>query len=178
LEEETFTPVEWKLPLVDEATSEPQSMEEEVKRLQTLQSYFVLDSEGEDDFDRITRLAAKMFDVPTCVVSLVDLGRQWFLSKVGLDEAVTELPRKLAFCSHTILSIYRMMIIPDATKDDRFKDNPLVTGGLNVRFYAGAALISPEGYKLGTLCLVSPVVRPGACLQFSRKCYTKWLAWS
>jgi hypothetical protein len=156
---EDFTPVEWKLPLVDEANSEPQNMEEEVKRLQTLQSYFLLDSEGEDDFDRITRLAAKVFDVPICLVSLIDLGRQWFLSRVGLD--ATETPRKHAFCAHTILNNYKILIIPDATKDDRFKDNPLVTDAIKIRFYGGAALVSPEGYKLGTLCIISPEVRPG-----------------
>lgn len=153
-----LTPVEWTLPLVDKTCTEPQTMEEEMKRLEVLNSYFVLDSDGEEAFDRITSLGAKMFDVPICVISLVDLGRQWFLSKVGLDAA--ETARKHAFCAHVILNKYRMLVIPDASKDFRFKDNPLVTDGLKIRFYAGAALVSKEGYKLGTCCVISPVARP------------------
>ncbi|KAG7371620.1 two-component hybrid sensor and regulator [Nitzschia inconspicua] len=153
-----ISPVEWTLPLVDETTTDPQTMEEEMKRLQVLNSYFVLDSDGEEAFDRITELGATMFNVPICLISLVDLGRQWFLSKVGLDAA--ETARKHAFCAHVILNKYKMLVIPDATKDFRFKDNPLVTDGLKIRFYAGAALVSKEGYKLGTVCIISPNVRP------------------
>jgi GAF domain-containing protein len=102
-------------------------MEEEMKRLEVLNSYFLLDSQGEEEFDRITRLGAQVFDVPICLISLVDLGRQWFLSKVGLD--AEETPRKHAFCAHVILNKYKMLVVPDATKDFRFKDNPLVTDG-------------------------------------------------
>jgi hypothetical protein len=153
-----LNPVEWTLPLVDDVTTEPQTMEEEMKRLEALNSYFVLDSDGEEAFDRITNLGSKMFDAPICLISLVDLGRQWFLSKVGLD--VAETARKHAFCAHVILNKYKMLVIPDATKDFRFKDNPLVTDGIKIRFYAGAALVSPEGYKLGTVCIISPNVRP------------------
>jgi len=151
-------PVEWTLPLVDEELTEPQTMDEEIKRLKALNDYFVLDSDGEVEFDRITKLASQIFDVPTALVSLVDLGRQWFLSKVGLD--ASETPRKHAFCAHVILNKYKILVVPDATKDFRFKDNPLVTDGLKIRFYAGAALVSPEGYKLGTLCIISPETRP------------------
>ncbi|KAG7345647.1 two-component hybrid sensor and regulator [Nitzschia inconspicua] len=153
-----LTPVEWTLPLVEETTTEPQTMEEEIKRLEVLNSYFVLDSDGEETFDRITKLGASMFDVPICLFSLIDLGRQWFLSKVGLD--VSETARKYSFCAHVILNKYKMLVVPDTTKDFRFKDNPFVTDGLKVRFYAGAALVSKEGYKLGTVCVVSPNVRP------------------
>jgi hypothetical protein len=152
-----LNPVEWTLPLVDEVTTAPQTMEEEVKRLEVLNSYFVLDSEGEEAFDRITKLGAKLFDVPICLISLVDLGRQWFLSKVGLEAA--ETARKHAFCAHVILNKYKMLVIPDASKDFRFENNPLVTGGPKIRFYAGAALVSPEGYKLGTVCIFSPNAR-------------------
>lgn len=151
-------PVEWTLPLVDEELTEPQTMDEEIKRLKALNDYFVLDSEGEIEFDRITNLASQIFEVPTALISLVDLGRQWFLSKVGLD--ASETPRKHAFCAHVILNKYKILVVPDATQDFRFKDNPLVTSGLKIRFYAGAALVSPEGYKLGTLCLISPETRP------------------
>jgi hypothetical protein len=153
-----LNPVEWTLPLVDESSTEPQSMEEEMKRLEVLNSYFVLDSEGEEAFDRITKLGAKLFDVPICLISLIDLGRQWFLSKVGLDYA--ETARKHALCAHVILNKYKMLVIPDASKDFRFENNPLVTDGIKIRFYAGAALVSPEGYKLGTVCIISPDVRP------------------
>ncbi len=151
-------PVEWTLPLVDEELTEPQSMDEEIKRLKALNDYFVLDSDGEIEFDRITTLASQIFDVPTALISLVDLGRQWFLSRVGLD--ASETPRKHAFCAHVILNKYKILVVPDATQDFRFKDNPLVTGSIKIRFYAGAALVSPEGYKLGTLCLISPETRP------------------
>lgn len=151
-------PVEWKLPLVDEQASDPQTMEEEAKRLLDLQSYFILDSAGEEDFDRITRLGSILFNTPMCMVSLVDLGRQWFLSRVGTD--ATETPRKHAFCAHVVINKYKLLIVPDATKDFRFKDNPLVTGPMQVRFYAGAALVSPEGFKLGSFCVVSSEARP------------------
>lgn len=150
--------VEWKIPLVDVQTTEPQTMDDEVKRLKVLQSYFILDSEGDEQFDCITRLASKLFDAPYAVVSLVDLGRQWFLSKVGMD--ATEAPRKYAFCAHTILNKYKILIVPDATQDFRFKDNPFVSGPPHVRFYAGAALVSPEGCKLGTLCVFGSTPRP------------------
>jgi hypothetical protein len=156
--DQTFAPVEWTLPLVDKETSEPQSMEQEMKRLEVLNSYFVLDSQGEAEFDRITELGATLFDVPICLITLVDLGRQWFLSKVGLDAA--ETPRKLSICAHVIMNKYKMLVIPDLTKDFRFKDNPFVADGPKLRFYAGAALVSKEGYKLGTFCIVSSNVRP------------------
>ena len=138
----TMDPVEWTLPLVDEKVTEPQSMEQEMKRLQALQSYFVLDSEGEAAFDNITAMTSQIFQVPTCLISLVDLGRQWFLSRVGLD--ATETPRKHAFCAHVILHKYKILVVPDATQDFRFQHNPLVTGAPHIRFYAGAALVSPE----------------------------------
>ncbi|KAL7558581.1 hypothetical protein ACA910_016203 [Epithemia clementina (nom. ined.)] len=161
----SFQPVEWTLPLVDPETSEPQTMEQEFQRLQVLQSYFILDAQGEVEFDRITQHAAKLFQVPIALISLVDLGRQWLLSKVGIDDATTEAPRQITFCAHTILQKQnRQLIVPDATKDVRFQHNPFVAdpaqGGMGVRFYAGAALVSPEGYKLGTLCLLDLKARP------------------
>ncbi|KAL7572950.1 hypothetical protein ACA910_007456 [Epithemia clementina (nom. ined.)] len=156
----SFQPVEWTLPLVDEETSEPQTMEEEFQRLQVLQSYFVLDVPGELEFDRITKHAAKVLKTPMATISLIDLGRVWLMSPVGFGAG--EVPRKLSFCSHTILNKYKQLIVPDATKDVRFQNNPFVTdpNGLAMRFYAGAALVSPEGYKLGTICLISQEPRP------------------
>lgn len=150
--------VNWKLTTYDKEDTEPQTMEQELKRLQNLQEYFLLDSKQEDVFDSITSLASLTFDTPVALVSLVDLGRQWFMSNVGLD--AEETPRDAAFCAHVVVNKYNMLVVPDASKDFRFKDNPLVTDGIKIRFYAGAALVSPEGYKLGTLCIISPVARP------------------
>ncbi|KAL7567512.1 hypothetical protein ACA910_009523 [Epithemia clementina (nom. ined.)] len=152
--------IEWTLKVVDPDTTVPQSMEEELQRLQVLHSYLVLDSDAEAELDRITQLTSQVFAVKTCLVSLVDLGRQWFLSRIGLD--ATETPRKHAFCAHVIQSQQDMVIVPDATKDIRFCNNPLVADpqGIQIRFYAGAALVTPEGYKLGTLCCIDYTPRP------------------
>jgi CheY-like chemotaxis protein/signal transduction histidine kinase len=145
--------LDWVLPDgYDPETTEAQSMKEELQRLQVLKSYLVLDAKREAAFERITAIASRTFKVPIAIVGLVDLGRQWFMSNRGLD--VRETPRKLAFCAHAIQSYTNQLIVPDATKDSRFKDNPLVTGPPDIRFYAGVALVSPEGYRLGTLCII------------------------
>jgi len=151
--------LDWVLTNFNAEISQGQSLEEELKRLQVLKSYLILDSEREGNFERLTGLAARMFNVPICVVSLVDLGRQWFMSNRGLGDT-RETPRKFAFCAHAIISKEDLLIVPDATQDVRFKDNPLVTGPPNIRFYAGAPLLCPEGYKLGTLCVIDDKVRP------------------
>lgn len=152
--------LDWVLTNYDPETTEVQSMKEELRRLQVLKSYAILDADREAAFDRITAIGARVFRVPICLVSLVDLGRQWFMSNRGLGD-VRETPRKLAFCAHVILSKRNLpMIVPDATKDFRFKNNPLVTGPPDIRFYAGVPLISPEGYKLGTFCIIDDKVRP------------------
>ena len=151
--------MDWVISNYNAEISETQSLEEELKRLQVLKSYLILDSEKEGNFERLTALASRMFKVPICLVSLVDLGRQWFMSNRGLGD-VKETPRKLAFCAHAIISKEDLLIVPDATKDARFKDNPLVTGPPHIRFYAGVPLICPEGYKLGTLCLIDVKTRP------------------
>lgn len=147
------TTLDWVLPTYDPATTEAQSMKEEIRRLQVLKSYEVLESEREHSFDRITDMAARIFNVPVALISLIDLGRQWFLSNRGLEGA-TETRRKIAFCAHAILTKNNILLVLDATKDFRFQNNPAVVGEPHVRFYAGAPLIAPEGYKLGTLCLV------------------------
>jgi GAF domain-containing protein len=133
----------------DPETNEVQSMREELHRLQVLKSYFSLEQESEETFDRMTTMAARIFQAPIALVSLVDLGRQFFLSSKGLDVKAT--PRTYSFCAHVIQSTAPTVIIPDATADFRFKDNPLVTGLPHIRFYAGAPLLSPEGYKVRTL---------------------------
>lgn len=120
-------------------------------RLAELRRYAVLDTPAEERFDRLTRLASRLLDVPISLVSLVDADRQWFKSRVGLD--ATETPRDLAFCAHAILDS-QPLVINDALADARFADNPLVTADPNIKFYAGAPLISPSGHRLGTLCAI------------------------
>lgn len=125
--------------------------ENEEKRLQALRDLLILDSSTEERFDRITQFAKFEFDVPIVVISLIDEDRQWFKSKVGLEACSTS--RDVAFCSHAILQDHIMMV-EDATKDERFFDNPLVIGAPFIKFYAGAQLVMPTGEKLGTLCLI------------------------
>ncbi|ETF09328.1 MULTISPECIES: sensor domain-containing diguanylate cyclase [Pseudomonas] len=110
-----------------------------------------LNSEPEERFDRLTRLAKRLFNVPIALVTLVDTDRQWFKSCVGLD--VSETSRDVSFCGHAILQ-NELMLVPDALEDLRFHDNPLVTGAPNIRFYAGYPLNVPDGNKMGTLCLI------------------------
>ena len=130
---------------------EPAFPADESARLQALYRFDVLDTPTEEVFDRITRVAGAVANVPICLVSLVDRDRQWFKSKVGIDAA--ETPRNVSFCAHALLAD-GPFIVPDATADPRFADNPLVTGGPGVRFYLGIPLEVPEGPKVGTLCVI------------------------
>ena len=130
---------------------------DEALRLRALERLALLDTPPEDCFDRITRLAARVFDAPIALISLVDEGRQWFKSRCGLDAEQTD--RSVAFCAHAILGD-EVMVVPDATKDDRFSANPLVTGNPDIRFYAGAPLVTAGGYRVGTLCVIDTVARP------------------
>lgn len=123
----------------------------ELDRVKRLQEYEVLDTKPEEAFDRITRVAAHIFEVPIALVSLVDEDRQWFKSRQGLD--ASETPREFAFCTHAIMKD-ELFVIPDAAADDRFQNNPLVTDGPKIRFYAGAPLITTDGLGLGTLCVI------------------------
>lgn len=123
----------------------------EKQRLETLQSLKLLDTEPEDRFDRVTRLAKGLFGTPIVLVSLVDAGRQWFKSRQGLE--ATETPRDISFCAHAILED-RTLVVNDARNDDRFSDNPLVTSDPFIRFYAGYPLSAPDGTKAGTLCII------------------------
>ncbi len=125
--------------------------ENEISRLASLYGYDILDSEQEGIFDELTELAADIFDAPIALISLVDESRQWFKARVGLDAEQT--PRDVAFCSHAILQP-GVFVVPDTLEDDRFADNPLVTGDPHIRFYAGAPLYTAEGHGLGTLCVI------------------------
>ncbi|HEX8373033.1 MAG TPA: ATP-binding protein [Chthoniobacterales bacterium] len=128
----------------------------ERERLRALQRYAILDTPPEAAFDRITRMVASLLKVPISAVTLVDEHRQWFKSHYGME--ARETSRDLAFCAHAILSD-EIMVVANATEDDRFHDNPSVTGDPNIRFYAGAPLQSAGGFTLGTLCAVDTVPR-------------------
>lgn len=129
----------------------PATPDNERLRLDALRRMAILDTSAEERFDRITRMARNMFDVPISLVSLVDEDRQWFKSCCGLP--VPETPRDISFCGHAILGD-DLFVVEDATRDLRFADNPLVSGDPHIRFYAGSPLQIGEGYKLGTLCII------------------------
>jgi signal transduction histidine kinase len=126
--------------------------ENEEERLDVLRDYNILDSLPEEDYDAIAKIASSICDSPIALVSLIDKDRQWFKSNHGLD--ARETSRDFAFCSHSILNPSELFIVNDATKDERFFDNPLTTGSPNVVFYAGAPLNTSKGFPLGTLCVI------------------------
>ena len=135
--------------------SDPSS-EHEKKRLKVLWQYEVLDTVPEAVFDDLTELAARICEAPIALISLVDERRQWFKSKVGTS--VSETSRDVSFCAHAIKQS-DLFIVPDATQDARFANNPLVTSDPKIRFYAGAPLVTADGYALGTLCIIDKVPR-------------------
>ncbi len=130
---------------------EPKTPDDEQSRLAALHFLEILDTRSEERFDRITALACDLLKVPICLISLVDEGRQWFKSRQGLD--ATETPRDISFCGHAILD-GDTFIVEDASRDDRFADNPLVASDPNIRFYAGAPLATTDGHRIGTLCII------------------------
>ncbi|HEY8872084.1 MAG TPA: adenylate/guanylate cyclase domain-containing protein [Stellaceae bacterium] len=124
---------------------------DEAERLVALRALNVLDTPAEERFDRITRLLARLLDVPIAAVALVDSDRQWFKSIVGLN--ATGIPRDVSFCGHTIVA-RRTVVVPDATEDERFHDNPLVVADPSIRFYAGQPLQGTGGHMVGALCAI------------------------
>ena len=134
----------------------PPKPSNEKERLEALRNLLILDTPPEERFDRITQFASFEFDVPIAVITLVDEERQWFKSLVGLDVCSTS--RDISFCGHAILQD-EILVVEDASKDERFFDNPLVIGDPHIRFYAGAQLSLPTGQTIGTLCLIDRVPR-------------------
>jgi len=128
----------------------------EIERLKTLCQYQILDTAPEAYFDDLTRLAAYICQTPIAAISLIDARRQWYKSKVGF--IATEEPRDITFCAHTILQA-KQLIVQDTLNDERFANNPFVIGDAHIRFYAGEPLITPDGFALGTLCVLDHVPR-------------------
>jgi anti-sigma regulatory factor (Ser/Thr protein kinase) len=129
---------------------------DEADRLAALRRYRILDTEPEQRFDDLTFLASQVCNTPMATITLVDDDRQWFKSRVNVS--VEQTSRSVSFCSHAIKQ-REIMIVPDATKDARFSSNPMVLGDPHIRFYAGTPLITPDGYPIGTLCVVDRVPR-------------------
>ena len=134
----------------------PATPANEQQRLAALYELLLLDTPPEQRFDTIVEFAASEFDVPICLITLLDHDRQWFKARVGLDACSTG--RDISFCGHAILQS-DVLVIADAALDARFADNPLVTSDPNIRFYAGAPLILPSGMAVGTLCIIDTAPR-------------------
>ncbi|HWG91014.1 MAG TPA: PAS domain S-box protein [Candidatus Thermoplasmatota archaeon] len=131
--------------------------QDEPARLRDLENYHILDTEPEEAFDGLARVAALVCETPMAFVNMLDGTRQWFKATVGLD--LRETPREHAFCGYTILTPKRPLVVHDTLEDARFMDNPLVQGEPHIRFYAGVPLVTPDGYALGTLSVLDHVPR-------------------
>ncbi len=129
-----------------------QKPKNENERLENLRSYEILDTDSQKSFDAITKMASYLCGTPIALISLVDEHRQWFKSKIGVD--INETPRNISFCAHAILDPENALIIDDASKDERFQDNPLVCAVPNLQFYAGHPIVTKEGFPIGTLCVL------------------------
>jgi signal transduction histidine kinase len=146
--------------------------ENEDLRLVDLASYNLQGTDTEEDFDQLSELVAQYFNCPIALITVIDSDRQWFKGKAGTTE--TGNTRALSFCSHTLLQ-HGVMVVEDATKDERFFDNPVVAGEFKIRFYAGTPILSTDGYKLGTVCIydIKPkkisAVEESALILFSKQ---------
>src|SRR5580658_1025997 len=129
----------------------PPILPNEAERLAALRRYDILDTPAEAEFNNFTRLASQICGTPIATITLVDAARQWFKGNIGLE--MTGTPRDIFFCGHAIAGS-EILEVPNALEDDRFRDNPLVTGDPNVRFYAGAPLVTPDGLNIGALCVL------------------------
>jgi two-component system sensor histidine kinase/response regulator len=129
----------------------------EHERLETLRRYNILDTPSDPTLDELTFLASQLCEAPIALISLIDENRQWFKSKVGLDAMLSA--RRLSFCTHALNRRDSLLVVPDAAKDDRFSDNPMVIGEPGIRFYAGAPLVAPNNATLGTLCVIDRAPR-------------------
>ncbi len=130
---------------------------DEEQRMKTLREYSVLDTPPEAVYDDIAHVCAGVCDTPIALIALIDGTRNWFKARVGVDDELTESPRDISFCGHAILR-QDIFEVTDAVLDERFADNPLVAEAPHIRYYAGAPLITPDGYKLGTICAID--IRP------------------
>ena len=110
-----------------------------------------MDSDAEHEFDDLLEVAAHIYGCPIAAITFIDNNRQWLKSKIGID--TKESPREVSFCSHIILE-NKVLVVQDAKEDERFCDNPVVTSGVRIRFYAGAPIISKAGYRLGAVCVI------------------------
>ena len=128
----------------------------EQERINALLNYQILDTFSEEEFDNITKLVATICDVPTALISLIDDKRQWFKSAVGIE--TTETPREISFCQYTIMG-QEIFEVPDAQLNPTFRENPFVTEAPHIRFYAGAPLTTPDGFNIGSLCVIDQVPR-------------------
>lgn len=131
---------------------QPDLPDDEKQRLEALLSYKILDTLPEEEYDSITRIASEICGTPISLITLIDDKRQWFKSNHGLS--VTETAREISFCAHSILDPKNTLVVENSFEDNRFKDNPLATGNPHVEFYAGVPLVNPEGFPLGSLCVI------------------------
>jgi GAF domain-containing protein len=134
----------------------PSIPDNEQERLALLREMLLLDTPPERRLDKIVEFASAEFNVPICLISLVDSNRQWFKARIGIDAC--ETPRDISFCAHALHS-HEILLVPDALLDPRFHDNPLVAGPPHIRFYAGAPLACRDGLVIGTLCLIDTIPR-------------------